>query len=85
MSSQNQETRVCNKCQQSFILDQDDFSFYEKMKVSAPNVCPDCRFKMRAIWRNEINLYTGQKCGLCQKNIISMYNPKKGYNVFCDI
>jgi hypothetical protein len=73
----------CNKCQQNFTFDKDDFSFYEKMKVPVPNVCPDCRFKIRALWRNEMSLYSGQKCNLCQKNIISMYNPKGGYNVYC--
>ncbi|HLP86597.1 MAG TPA: hypothetical protein VK153_01850 [Candidatus Paceibacterota bacterium] len=77
------ETRQCNKCKVEFILDQDELSFYEKMKVPVPNVCPDCRFEMRAIWRNEMILYTGQTCGLCGKNIISRYNPKLKYNVYC--
>ena len=51
------ETRKCKKCQQDFILEADDFSFYEKMDVPAPKICPDCRFKMRAVWRNERILY----------------------------
>ncbi|MFA5936998.1 MAG: hypothetical protein WC822_03925 [Candidatus Paceibacterota bacterium] len=77
------ETIKCKKCQQDFLLDQDDFSFYEKMDVPLPKICPDCRFKLCAIWRNEISLYSGRKCGLCKKNVISMYNPKSGYNTFC--
>jgi hypothetical protein len=77
------ETKQCNKCKDNFDLDQDDFSFYEKMKVPAPNVCPDCRFKMRAQWRNEMTLYSGRKCDLCQKSVLSMYNPKSPYKIYC--
>jgi len=80
---QKTEKRVCNKCQKNFVLDQDDFSFYEKMKVPAPNICPDCRFKMRAMWRNEMSLYSGRKCDLCKKDILTMYNPKLPYIVYC--
>ncbi|MFA6251514.1 MAG: hypothetical protein WC603_02730 [Candidatus Paceibacterota bacterium] len=77
------EKRICKKCQQEFILDQDDFSFYEKMKVPVPEICPDCRFKMRAMWRNETTLYSGQKCGLCNDSIITVYNSKNNFKVFC--
>lgn len=77
------ETKQCNKCKQDFILDQDDFSFYEKMQVPVPKICPDCRFKLRAVWRNETRLYTGRKCDMCEKSIISMYNPKSPYKIYC--
>lgn len=77
------EHKNCRKCNKEFILDEDDISFYKKMKVPNPEVCPDCRFKMRAIWRNETTLYTGKKCDLCQKNIVTMYNPKLPYKVYC--
>lgn len=79
----NQETRKCNKCSKDFTLEPDDFSFYEKMQVPAPKVCPDCRFKMRALFRNEMTLYTGRKCDLCGENIVTMYNPKSLYKVYC--
>jgi hypothetical protein len=71
----------CNKCKQNFTIDQDDFSFYEKMKVPPLDVCPDCRFKMRALWRNEMSLYN-RKCDKNGNSIISMYNPKSPYRVF---
>ncbi|MFA4975695.1 MAG: hypothetical protein WC839_03640 [Candidatus Paceibacterota bacterium] len=79
----NTSVQACKKCSVEFTLDQDDFSFYEKMKVPAPKICPDCRFKMRALWRNEMSLYSGRKCGLCHKNILSMYNPKSSYITYC--
>ncbi len=77
------EIKNCKKCKQDFIIEPNDFGFYEKMKVPAPKVCPDCRFKMRAMWRNETTLYSGRKCGLCGKGIISMYNPKSPYTIYC--
>ncbi len=53
------------------------------MKVPVPHVCPECRFKMRAVWRNELTLYSGRKCGLCEKSVMSMYNPKSPYTIYC--
>lgn len=73
----------CKKCKQDFILNLDDLGFYEKMKVPTPKVCPDCRFKMRAMFRNETTLYSGRKCALCGKGVISMYNPKSPYIIYC--
>ena len=75
------EKRKCKKCKEEFILDQDDFGFYEKMNVPVPKICPDCRFKMRAIWRNERTLYN-RTCNLCSRSIISMYNPNSPYTVY---
>ena len=79
----NQEIRSCKRCNALFTLEPDDFSFYEKMKVPPPLVCPDCRFKMRALFRNETTLYSGRKCAMCERGIISMYNPKSPYIVYC--
>lgn len=77
------ETRNCQNCKKSFDIEPDDFSFYEKMKVPAPGVCPGCRFKMKALFRNETTLYSGRNCDFCGKGIITMYNPKSPYKVYC--
>ena len=77
------ETRTCQKCRIDFIVEPDDFLFYQKTKVPVPKICPDCRFQIRALWRNETTLYSGQKCDMCQKNIITMYNPKSPYTIYC--
>src|SRR3989344_7526155 len=78
-----QETRKCKKCEADFTLEPDDFSFYEKMKVPAPHICPDCRFKIRALFRNERTLYN-QTCKLCGRSVITMYHPKSPYTVYCN-
>ena len=79
----NSETKICQNCKQNFVIEPEDFGFYEKMGVPAPGLCPDCRFKRRAIWRNETTLYTGRKCAKCGKSIVSMYNPKSPYTIYC--
>lgn len=75
--------KTCIKCNSNFIVDEDDQSFYEKMKVPVPNVCPDCRFMMRGLYRNEVSLYSNQVCALCKNNMVTMYNPKSSYVVYC--
>jgi len=77
-----QETKICKNCQKEFVIDSDDFSFYEKMKVPAPVNCPMCRFQWRALWRNEMHLYS-RKCQLCGKSIVAMYHPESPYTVYC--
>ena len=77
------ENKTCSKCSNNFSIDIDQVSFYSKMKVPLPGVCPDCRFKMRAVWRNETTLYSGRKCEMCNKNVITMYNPKLPYKIYC--
>jgi len=47
------ETRNCQNCKKDFNIDQDDFSFYEKMKVPPPTFCPECRMIRRFNFRNE--------------------------------
>ncbi|MCC6323723.1 hypothetical protein IT400_02935, partial [Candidatus Nomurabacteria bacterium] len=49
----NTENRICQNCKSNFIVDIDDFSFYQKMKVPIPTWCPDCRMVRRLAFRNE--------------------------------
>src|SRR3989344_2559557 len=77
------ETKQCARCKNFFTLDADDFSFYEKMKVPAPGICPECRFKRRASFRNERTLYK-QTCKLCNRSVITMYSPESGVTVYCN-
>ncbi|MDO8574529.1 MAG: hypothetical protein Q7R86_02790 [bacterium] len=78
----NQESRTCSKCKAGFKITEDDFSFYEKMGTPAPILCPQCRFKRRAQFRNEFVFYN-RSCDLCDQAIISMYNPHAPFRVYC--
>ena len=68
----NPETKTCQNCKQEFVIEPDDFVFYEKMKVPAPTFCPDCRIVRRMSWRNERTLYH-RKCDATGKNIVTMF------------
>ncbi len=81
-NTSNTSVQVCQNCKNDFTIEPEDFVFYEKMKIPVPEICPDCRFKMRAIWRNETTLYSGRKCDLCTKDIVTIYTKvydKKPY------
>lgn len=76
------ETRTCQNCKSAFIIEPEDFDFYEKVKVPPPTFCPECRAQRRMTWRNERSLYK-RECGLCKKSIISIYKPQSPYTVYC--
>lgn len=76
------KTKVCQNCHGSFVIEPDDFAFYEKIGVPAPTWCPDCRFQRRLTWRNERSFYK-RPCDLCKKNIIAMYPADAPFPVYC--
>ncbi|OGZ91563.1 MAG: hypothetical protein A2599_01790 [Candidatus Staskawiczbacteria bacterium RIFOXYD1_FULL_39_28] len=47
----NSENKKCEKCNQGFVIQEDDIAFYEKMDLPLPTLCPECRFKyLLAFW-----------------------------------
>jgi hypothetical protein len=75
-----QENHQCQNCKQDFLIDTDDFSFYEKMKVPTPTFCPDCRFQRRAAFRNERKLFRVKDI-FTGKDIFSMWPEEGGKKV----
>ena len=51
------EQRTCQSCKAVFIIEPDDFGFYEKMDVPPPTWCPDCRMQRRFSWYTDIAFY----------------------------
>jgi len=76
------ENRICQNCQTSFEIDAQDFDFYKKINVPPPTFCPECRFQRRIMFRNERTLYRNS-CGLCEKQIITIFDPAGGKKVYC--
>src|SRR3989344_9234728 len=76
------ETKQCQNCKQDFVIEPEDFNFYEKIKVPPPTFCRECRFIRRLTWRNERSLYK-RTCDLCQKRIISSYQENAPFPVYC--
>lgn len=79
----NTENKTCKNCNISFSLDATDLGFYKKMGVPPPNLCPECRFKRRAVFRNERTLYKNT-CKLCGRSVVTMYHPKSPYTIYCN-
>ncbi|MFZ2150259.1 MAG: hypothetical protein WAV15_03830 [Minisyncoccia bacterium] len=77
-----QETKNCQNCKKDFIIEFEDFNFYEKIKVPPPTFCPECRMTSRMIWRNERSLYK-RDCDFCKKSIISVYSKDANFPVYC--
>lgn len=76
------EKRICENCQKDFLIEPNDFSYYEKIGVLSPKLCPECRAQLRLTFKNERFFYKSI-CGNCKKKIISMYSPNKTYPVWC--
>jgi len=72
-----QETRQCQNCKQDFVIEPEDFDFYEKMKVPPPTFCPECRGIRRGIFLNRINLFKKTEIKNGEK-IFSTY-PEEAY------
>src|SRR3989344_3849349 len=80
MESQNKQ---CQNCKQNFVIESEDFQFYEKIKVPPPTWCPQCRLQRRLVFMNERVLYK-RKCDLCGVSIVTMYSPDKKLVVYCN-
>src|SRR3990167_2366055 len=78
----NSETRACKNCKKDFVIEPDDFSFYEKLKVPPPTRCSFCRFIRKLVFINQSSLYK-RKCEYCDVLIISMYHKNVPIPVWC--
>lgn len=77
------ETKNCKNCKKDFIIESEDFNFYEKIKVPPPTWCFECRQLRRYAWRNERTLYR-RDCDLCKRSTVTIYSPNKPYKVYCN-
>jgi hypothetical protein len=80
------ETRNCQNCKTDFVIEQDDFTFYEKIKVPPPTFCFDCRSQRRMMFRNERTLYrrVNNTPGHEGEQMISIYRPESQITAYDD-
>ncbi len=76
------QTKTCQNCKQEFIIEPDDFAFYEKIKVPPPTWCPECRLQRRLLFFNERTIYK-RACSLCKKDFTSIFPADSPYVVYC--
>lgn len=75
------ENKICQNCKNDFVIESDDFSFYEKIKVPPTVFCRECKMIRKYMWRNERTLYR-RKCDQTGKSIVSIYSPDSRFKVF---
>jgi hypothetical protein len=77
------EIKICQNCKNDFVIEPDDFSFYEKIKVPPPTFCPECRAIRRFVFKNERSLCK-RKCNAPShtEEIISMYSSKSNLIIY---
>lgn len=75
-------SKTCASCATSFNITPDDASFYQKIGVPYPTLCPDCRYQRRISNRNEWELYR-RNCSKCLEPMVSIYNPEYPGPVYC--
>ena len=76
-----EETKQCQNCQKGFVIEPDDFDFYEKIKVPSPDICWQCQLADRLAFRNERALYK-RKDFVSGQDVISMYSADKPLIVY---
>src|SRR3989339_71434 len=75
------ETKNCQNCKKDFVIEPDDFAFYEKMKVPAPTFCPECRLKRRLNWQGYRILYK-RKCDFTGDMLITTHHPSSPHKMY---
>jgi hypothetical protein len=75
------ETKNCEKCNQDFTIEADDFEFYEKMDLPAPEMCPVCRWKnLLAFW--VFGRFRITKSALSGKTIITVFPESVPFPIY---
>ena len=76
------ETKNCQNCKKDFVIEQEDFKFYERIKVPPPTWCPQCRMIRRIACNDGWYLFY-RNCDKCGKRTLSMYPPEQKITVYC--
>lgn len=75
--------KICAVCKQNFDVTEQDLELYKKLEAPVSEICPYEHHKCKMAFRNERNLYK-RTCGLCGKQVISMYSPDSPYTIYCN-
>jgi hypothetical protein len=76
----NSQTKNCQNCKKKFVIEPEDFDFYDKIKVPPPTFCPECRMQRRMAFRNQNKLFK-VKDAFTGEEIFSLVPPESGINV----
>jgi hypothetical protein len=77
------ETLACINCSKNYKIVPQELAFYQKMNLTIPRKCSDCRHKNRLALRNPRKLYARQ-CAKCNTEIHTTYAPTRPEIVYCE-
>lgn len=77
----NPENRKCQNCKADFIIEPEDFKFYEKIKVPPPTWCPECRMIRRMAFRDYRVLYK-RKSDATGETIFSVFHQNSPFKIW---
>jgi len=75
------EIKQCQNCKKDFIIEPEDFLFYEKVQVPPPTFCPECRAQRRMMFFNERILYK-RRDSKTGKMIFSGFSDDKDLKIY---
>lgn len=75
------QTKQCQNCKNEFAIRPEDMAFYGAIGVSAPTLCPQCRYQRRLINRNEWSMYR-RTCDATGQTIVSIFNERAPFPVY---
>ena len=75
------QTKQCEKCNKSFVIEIDDIPFYEKMDLPMPTMCPNCRWKyILSFW--VFGRFRIGKSALSGKTIITVFPESVPFPIY---
>lgn len=74
--------QACQNCKKDFIIESEDFNFYEKIKVPPPTWCPECRLTRRWSAANTWSLFW-RNCDQCGEKTMSVYPAERKMKAYC--
>lgn len=84
---------VCKSCGKNYRIIPQEYRLYKILKISIPELCPDCRYLRRMRQRNPMELYHRQcMCetnghnhgGRCKTEFKTTYSPDRKELVYCE-
>jgi CxxC-x17-CxxC domain-containing protein len=72
----------CTKCNEEFLVIDQEEAFYKEKGFPFPEMCPKHRREARLSRRHERELY-GYNCDKCSKDIVVAFNPPEQMTIYC--
>lgn len=77
------EVFACESCTKNYRIIPNEFSFYKRLEIPLPHLCPDCRHARRFAARGP-NMLFDRTCSNCGTAVQSSYSKDRPEILYCD-